>query len=142
VPVGGDVDVSVGGDVEGQADDLPDALERVTRLGLRKLEKVLREPLDPTDASRTRNQITAAIGAVNAQLRADEQRLRAKVRGDVLERLVKIIAEEKAKREARRTLLSKAGSVAGAEGGAASPVSGAEPGGRGESTEGEEWESP
>jgi hypothetical protein len=102
VPVGRDVDVPVGGDGEGQADDLPDALEQVTRLGLRKLEKVLREPLDPTDASRTRNQITAAIGAVNAQLRADEHRLKAKVRGDVLERLLKIIAEERAKREARR----------------------------------------
>jgi hypothetical protein len=102
VPVGRDVDAPVGGDVEGLSDDLPSALEEVTRLGLRKLEKVLREPLDPTDASRTRNQITAAIGAVNAQLRADEQRLKAKVRGDVLERLLKIIAEERAKREARR----------------------------------------
>jgi len=33
----------------------------------------------------------------NAQLRADETRLRAKVRGDVFERLLKTIAEEKAK---------------------------------------------
>ena len=102
VPVGGDVDVPVGGDVEGLSDDLPSALEEVTRLGLRTLARVLRTPLDVTDVSLTRSQVTAAIGAVNAQLRADEQRLRQKVRGDVLERLLKIIAEERAKREARR----------------------------------------
>jgi hypothetical protein len=81
------VESDVGSDVESLADDLPDALERVTRLGLRKLERVLRTPLDVTDASLTRSQVTAAIGAVNAQLRADEQRLRAKASGDVLERL-------------------------------------------------------
>jgi hypothetical protein len=74
-------------------------LEAVTRLGLRKLAKVLREPLDPTDASRTRNQITAAGIAVNAQLRADEQRLRAKVGSDVLERLLERIEAERRKQE-------------------------------------------
>ena len=110
MPVGGDVDVPVGGDVEGLSDDLPSALEEVTRLGLRTLARVLRTPLDITDAGLTRSQVTAAIGAVNAQLRADEQRLRAKASGDVLERLLKIIAEERQKRELRRrgTLLSKA----------------------------------
>jgi hypothetical protein len=106
------------------------------------LARVLRAPSDVTNASLTRNQVTAAIGAVNAQLRADEARLRQKVHGDVLERLLKIIAEERAKREARRTLLSKAAPEAAAEPSVASPVSGAEPGGRGESTEAEEWESP
>ena len=110
VPVGRDVDAPVGGDVEGLSDDLPSALEEVTRLGLRTLARVLRTPLDITDASLMRSQVTAAIGAVNAQLRADEQRLRAKASGDVLERLLKIIAEERQKRELRRrgTLLSKA----------------------------------
>ena len=44
-----------------------------------------------------RSQVTAAIGAINAQLRADEQRLRRKAQGDVLERLIKIIEEEKKK---------------------------------------------
>jgi len=106
VPVEGAVE----GDVEDLSDELPEMLETVTRLGLRKLERVLRTPLDVTDASLTRSQVTAAIGAVNAQLRADEQRLRAKASGDVLERLLKIIAEERQKRELRRrgTLLSKA----------------------------------
>ena len=41
--------------------------------------------------------MTAAIGAVNAQLRADEQQLRRKTQGDVLQRLIKIIEEEKKK---------------------------------------------
>jgi hypothetical protein len=40
-----------------------------------------------------RSQVTAAIGAVNAQLRADEQRLRRKTQGDTLERLLKLIEE-------------------------------------------------
>jgi hypothetical protein len=34
---------------------------------------------------------------VNARLRADEQQLRRKVQGDVLQRLIKIIEEEKKK---------------------------------------------
>ena len=89
-------DASVDGDVDtGLSDDLPAALEQVTRLGLKKLEKVLRVPLDPTDGNLVRSQVTAAIGAVNAQLRADEHQLKRKSRGDVLERLLKIIEKEK-----------------------------------------------
>jgi hypothetical protein len=100
VPVEGAVEAEVGG----QADDLPEALEAVTRLGLRKLAKVLREPLDPTDASRTRNQVTAAGIAINAQLRADEQRLRAKVGTDVLERLLKEIERSRRELQAAESL--------------------------------------
>jgi hypothetical protein len=81
----------------GLSDDLPAALEQVTRLGLKKLERVLRVPLDPTDGNMVRSQVTAAIGAVNAQLRADAQELRRKTQGDVLQRLLKIIEEEKKK---------------------------------------------
>jgi hypothetical protein len=91
-------DVSVDGEVgTGLSDDLPAALEQVTRLGLKKLERVLRVPLDPTDGNLVRSQVTAAIGAINAQLRADEQRLKRKAQGDVLERLLKIIEEQKKK---------------------------------------------
>jgi hypothetical protein len=56
VGVGGEV----GGEVDGLSDELPEALERVTRLGLRKLERVLRAPLDVTDSNLTRSQVTAA----------------------------------------------------------------------------------
>ena len=95
-------DVNVDSDVDGEvdtslSDDLPAALEQVTRLGLKKLAKVLRVPLDPTDGNMVRSQVTAAIGAVNAQLRADEQQLKRKTQGDVFERLLKIIEEEKKK---------------------------------------------
>ena len=88
VNVEGEVDTSL-------SDDLPAALEQVTRLGLKKPAKVLRVPLDITDGNMVRSQVTAAIGAINAQLRADEQQLRRKTQGDVLQRLIKIIEEEK-----------------------------------------------
>jgi hypothetical protein len=92
------VEGEVDGEVDaGLSDDLPAALEQVTRLGLKKLEKVLRVPLDPTDGNLVRSQVTAAIGAVNAQLRADEQQLRRKRTGDVMDRLLKLIEEEKKK---------------------------------------------
>src|SRR5262249_20779302 len=80
---------------DGLTDDLPSALEQVTRLGLKKLERILRIPVDPTDGNLTRSQVTAAIGAVNAQLRADEQQLRRKRTGDVFERLLKVIEKQK-----------------------------------------------
>jgi hypothetical protein len=91
------LDVNVDGDVAGLTDDLPAALEQVTRLGLKKLERILRAPLDITDGNLVRSQVTAAIGAINAQLRADEQRLRRKPQGDVLARLLKLVEEEKKK---------------------------------------------
>ena len=73
-------------------------LERVTHLGLDKLEQILRMPTDRMDGNLLRAQTAAAGIAVNAQLRADETRLRAKTEGDTLDRLLRAIAEEKAKR--------------------------------------------
>ena len=51
----------------------------------------------PSDGVLTRNKVTAAGIAVNAQLRADQQQLRRKRTGDVLERLLKIVEEERKK---------------------------------------------
>src|SRR5215831_10837915 len=82
------------GDVSG---DLPSKLEAVTRLALREVGKVLKAPFDASDGVLTRNKVTAAGIAVHAQLKADEQQLRRKRSGDVLERLLKIIEEEKKK---------------------------------------------
>jgi hypothetical protein len=101
--------MNVDGEVDREVDaslshDLPDALEEVTRLGLRMLARVLRTPLDITDAGLTRSQVTAAIGAVNAQLRADEQRLRAKASDDVLERLLKEIERSRRELQAAESL--------------------------------------
>ena len=95
VPVEGAVE----GDVEGLSDELPEALQAVTRLGLRKLEKVLKVPLDVSDPSLTRLQVTAAGIAINAQLRADEARLKARASKDVLGRLLDAIEKER-KRQA------------------------------------------
>jgi hypothetical protein len=79
----------------GPAELLPRKLERVTLMGLEKLEQVLRIPTNHADGNLLRAQTTAAGIAVNAQLRADETRLRVKVQGDVLERLLKAIEREK-----------------------------------------------
>jgi hypothetical protein len=76
-------------------DDLPHALETVTRLGLKELRRILRLPLKETNAGLLRAKVTAALGAINAQLRADEARLRTKATGDVLERLSRLIDEQR-----------------------------------------------
>jgi hypothetical protein len=78
-------------------------LERVTWLGLQKLEQILRLPTDRGDGNLLRAQTAAAGLAVNAQLRADENRLRHRT-VDRLPELLKRVAEEERKREARRTI--------------------------------------
>ena len=70
-----------------ERETLAPELERVTWLGLQKLEQILRMPTDPGDGNLLRAQTAAAGLAVNAQLRADETKMK-QVRGtdDVLER--------------------------------------------------------
>ena len=51
-------------------------LEAVTRLGLQKLDHILRLPTDPGNGNILRAQTTAAAAAVNAQLRADESKMK------------------------------------------------------------------
>jgi hypothetical protein len=78
-------------------------LERVTWLGLQKLEQILQIPTDRGDGNLLRAQTAAAGLAVNAQLRADENRLRHRA-VDRLPELLERVAEEERKREARRTI--------------------------------------
>jgi hypothetical protein len=59
-----------------ERESLAPELERVTLLGLQKLEQILRIPTDRGDGNLLRAQTAAAGLAVNAQLRADENRLR------------------------------------------------------------------
>jgi hypothetical protein len=98
-------------------------LEKVTVLGLRKLEQILRIPTDRGDGNLLRAQVTAAGTAIHAQLRADETRLRAKVQSDTLERLLKAIEKEKARqrgeavRELPRLDVSHDGEAAESEAG-------------------------
>jgi hypothetical protein len=75
-------------------------LERVCGMGLTKLEEVLSLPLlrDGQPDGNVLRAATAAAGAViQAQVRVDESRLKVKQRGDVLDRLLKIIRAERRK---------------------------------------------
>jgi hypothetical protein len=72
-------------------------LEAVTRLGLQKLDHILRLPTDPGNGNILRAQTTAAATAVNAQLRADETKMKQVQKGDILASLLKIMEIEKAK---------------------------------------------
>jgi hypothetical protein len=81
--------------VEGET--LAPELERVTRLGLQKLEQILRIPTDRGDGNLLRAQTAAAGLAVNAQLRVDETRMKQARNKDVMERLLAMMKEEKAK---------------------------------------------
>lgn len=75
--------------------DLPEMLETLTKRSLVKLDKIIKMPLDAGNGQLIRSIVTSCGIAVNAQLRADEQRLRAKSTGDALQRLLKIIEKEK-----------------------------------------------
>jgi hypothetical protein len=72
-------------------------LEGVTRLGLQKLDHILRLPTDPGNGNILRAQTTAAATAVNAQLRADETKLKQVRKADFMPRLLELIEIEAAK---------------------------------------------
>ena len=80
-----------------ERETLAPELERVTGLALQKLDQILRIPTDRGDGNLLRAQTAAAGLAVNAQLRADEAKLKQARRPDVMERILAMIAEEKAK---------------------------------------------
>jgi hypothetical protein len=81
--------------VEGET--LAPQLEAVTRLGLQKLEQILRIPTDCGDGNLLRAQTAAAGLAVNVQLRADEAKMKQVRRGDIMERVIAMMKEEKAR---------------------------------------------
>src|SRR6516225_7084684 len=72
-------------------------LEALTRLGLQKLDHILRLPTDPGNGNILRAQTTAAATAVNAQLRADETKMRQVQKGDMIARLLEMMEIEQAK---------------------------------------------
>jgi hypothetical protein len=83
-------------------------LEAVTRLGLQKLDHILRLPTDPGNGNILRAQTTAAATAVNAQLRADETKMKQVEKGDIIARLLEIMEVEQAKLiEMERAKLAK-----------------------------------
>jgi hypothetical protein len=80
-----------------ERESLAPELERVTWLGLQKLEQILRIPTDRNDGNLLRAQTNAAGLAVNAQLRADQTRMKQVPRRDIMDRILVMLAEEKAK---------------------------------------------
>jgi hypothetical protein len=72
-------------------------LQSVTQLGLQKIGQILRLPTDPHNGNVLRAQTMAAATAVNAQLRADETKMKQQQNEDVLQELIKRMKEEKAK---------------------------------------------
>jgi hypothetical protein len=84
-------------EVSSEKNTLAIELEAVTRLGLQKLDHILRLPTDPGNGNILRAQTTAAATAVNAQLRADETKMKQVQRADVIADLLKIMEVERAK---------------------------------------------
>ena len=80
-----------------ERETLAPELERVTWLGLQKLEQILLIPTDRGDGNLLRAQTAAAGLAVNAQLRADEAKLKQARGGDIMPRIIAMLKEEKAK---------------------------------------------
>jgi hypothetical protein len=84
-------------EASGEKGTLAFELEALTRLGLQKLDHILRLPTDPGNGNILRAQTTAAATAVNAQLRADETKMKQVQKGDVIARLLEIMEVEQAK---------------------------------------------
>ena len=69
----------------------------MTLLGLQKLEQILRIPTDRADGNLLRAQTAAAGLAVNVQMRVDEAKMKQVRRGDIMERVIAMMKEEKAR---------------------------------------------
>jgi len=80
-----------------ERETLAPELERVTLLGLQKLEQILRIPTDRGDGNLLRAQTAAAGLAVNVQMRVDEAKMKQVRRGDIMERVIAMMKEEKAR---------------------------------------------
>lgn len=74
--------------------ELAKQLEQVSGKALTWLDDVLSQPVDPECGSLLRAQASAAQTALNAQLRADAQRMRAERQDRALERLIEAIRSQ------------------------------------------------
>ena len=79
-------------------------LAAATRLALEKMTQILQIPTDRGDGNLLRAQTAAAGIAVNAQLRADETRLKQVRSRDIMERIIAMMKEEEAKMAERERL--------------------------------------
>ena len=78
-------------------DNMADELAFVAQLGLKNLRDMLSAPAEYDDGPLLRAKNAAAQTALNAQLRADENRLQQRSDDDTLARALKLIAEEEAR---------------------------------------------
>ena len=88
------------------ANALASDVEAIGRLAMTRIKETLAKPFDPADASYVALlKFTASVygSTMNTILRADENRLRHRA-VDRLPELLKRVAEEERKREARRTI--------------------------------------
>jgi hypothetical protein len=89
---------------DAQSETLAPQLEQLTRLALEKMTQILKIPTDRGDGNLLRAQTAAAGLAVNAQLRADETRLKQVRSRDIMERIIAMMKEEEAKLAERERL--------------------------------------
>jgi hypothetical protein len=80
-----------------QQDNRADELALVAQLGLKNLREILLAPAEYDDGPLLQAKNAAAQTALNAQLRADENRLQQSHDNDGLARVLKLIAEEEAR---------------------------------------------
>jgi hypothetical protein len=78
-------------------DNMADELALVAQLGLKNLRDILSAPAEYDDGPLLRAKNAAAQTVLNAQLRADENRLQQRSDEDMLARVIKLIAEEDAR---------------------------------------------
>src|SRR6516162_2143342 len=78
-------------------DNMADELALVAQLGLKNLRDILSAPAEYDDGPLLRAKNAAAQTALNAQLRADENRLQQRSDDDALARVLRLIAEEEAR---------------------------------------------
>jgi hypothetical protein len=93
----------------GSPEELAKRLEAVCKLSLSKIEEILSLPVDPDNGNTLRALTACASAALQAQLRADESRLKVRSNNDALARLLKIIGQE---RKAAKTVTKPAPALA------------------------------
>jgi hypothetical protein len=96
-PIGSAPPIHKGAVERPQQDNMADELAFVAQLGLKNLRDILSAPAEYDDGPLLRAKNAAAQTALNAQLRADENRLQQPPDDDMLARVLKLIAEEEAR---------------------------------------------
>ena len=98
-----------------EPESLAPELAAATRLALEKVTQILKISTDRGDGNLLRAQTAAAGIAITTQLRVDEAKLKEVRSRDIMERLLAMMAEEKAKLAELKAQMAEMGSVNGKE---------------------------